>query len=124
MAQECAILFLTKLVTTKFEFSGGVYMFDIWIGDIELTTLVLIVSIVVLLPLQLLLCFKVKKLMFRLLPIIILSILTIAFMVMNFLIPGWDGLGYLFLAIFSGFMIFMCGVGWGIWAISAKAKKR
>lgn len=99
-------------------------MFDIWIGDIELTTLVLIVSIVILLPLQLLLCFKVKKLLFRLLPIIILSVLTIAFIVMNFLIPGWDGLGYLFFAIFSGFMIFMCGVGWGIWAISAKAKKR
>ena len=99
-------------------------MFDIWIGDIELTKLVLIVSVVVLLSLQLLLCFKVKNLLFRLLPIIILSVLTVAFVVMNSLIPGWDNLVYLFLAIFSGFMIFMCGVGWGIWAISAKAKRR
>ena len=99
-------------------------MFDIWIGDIGLTKLVLIVSIVVLLPLQLLLCFKVKKLLFRLLPIIILFILTIAFVIMNFLIPSWDNLVYLFLAIFSGFMMFMCGVGWGIWAISAKAKRK
>ena len=99
-------------------------MFDIWIGDIELTKFVWIVSIVVLLPLQLLLCFKVEKLLFRLLPIIILSILTIAFVVMNFLMPGWDNLVYLFLAVFSGFMIFMCGVGWGIWAISVKAKRK
>ena len=99
-------------------------MFDIWIGDIELTKFVWIVSIVVLLPLQLLLCFKVEKLLFRLLPIIILSILTIAFVAMNFLMPGWDNLVYLFLAVFSGFMIFMCGVGWGIWAISVKAKRK
>lgn len=98
-------------------------MFDVWMGDIELTTVVLIFSIVVLLSIQLLLCFKVKSRAIRLLPVIVLSILTIIFIVMSVAITGWDGLGYIFLAVFAGFMLLMCGVGWGIWAI-IKHKKR
>ena len=99
-------------------------MFDVWMGDIELTTAVLIFSIVVLLPIQLLLCFKVKSRAIRLLPVILLSIPTIIFTVMSVAITGWDGLGYIFLAIFTGFMLLMCGVGWGIWAISKHIKKK
>jgi len=99
-------------------------MFDVWTGDIELTTATLIFSIVVLLPIQLLLCFKVKSRAIRLLPVILLSIPTIIFTVMSVAITGWDGLGYIFLAIFTGFMLLMCGVGWGIWAISKLIKKK
>ena len=44
-------------------------MFDIWMGDIELTTAVLVFSIIVLLPIQLLLCFRIKSKVIRLLPI-------------------------------------------------------
>ena len=58
-------------------------MFDVWMGDIELTTAVLIFSIIVLLPFQLLLCFKVKSKSIRLLPIILLSIPTLIFIVMS-----------------------------------------
>ena len=93
-------------------------MFDVWMGDIELTAFVLIFSIVVLLPVQLLLCFKVKSRAIRLLPVIVLSIPTIIFTVMSVAITGWDSLGYIFLAIFTGFMLFMCSMGWGIWAIT------
>ena len=99
-------------------------MFDVWMGDIELTTAVLIFSVVVLFPIQLLLCFKVKSKAFRLLPVILLSIPTIIFTVMSVVITGWDGLGYIFLAIFTGFMLLMCGVGWGIWAISKLIKNK
>ena len=99
-------------------------MFDVWMGDIELTTAVLIFSVVVLLPIQLLLCFKVKSKVIRLLPVILLSIPTIIFVMMSVAITGWDGLGYIFLAIFTGFMLLMCGVGWGIWAISKLIKKK
>lgn len=99
-------------------------MFDIWMGDIELTTFVLIFSIVVLLPVQLFLCFKVKSKAIRLLPVIVLSILTIIFVVISVANTGWDGLGYIFLGIFTGFMLLMCGIGWGIWAITKRVKKR
>ena len=98
-------------------------MFDVWMGDIELTTAVLIFSLVVLLPIQLLLCFKVKSKSIRLLPIILLSIPTLIFIVMSTTTQGWDGLGYIFLAVFTGFMMLICCVGWGIWAISKLIKK-
>ena len=99
-------------------------MFDIWIGDIELTTAVLIFSIIILLPIQLLLCFRVKSKVIRLLPIILLSIPALTFIVTATTTQGWDGLGYIFLAIFSGFMMLICGVAWGIWAIIKHKQKK
>ena len=99
-------------------------MFDVWYGEIELTALTCVFSVVVLLPIQLLLCLKVKRLMIRLLPLVILSILVIIWIVMSLAIPGWDGLGFVFLAIFIGIMILMCGIGWGIWALVNQAKKK
>lgn len=99
-------------------------MFDVWMGDIELTTAVLIFSIIILLPVQLLLCFKVKSKVIRLLPVILLSIPTLIFIGMAITIPGWDSIACIFLAIFTGFMIFMCGVAWGIWAITKHIKKK
>lgn len=99
-------------------------MFDVWMGNIELTTAVLILSTVILFPVQLLLCFKVKSKVIRLLPVILLSVLTLIFIGMAITIPGWDGLGYVFLAIFTGFMMFMCGIAWSIWAIAKFIKKK
>ncbi len=99
-------------------------MFDVWIGDTELTTLVLIFSIIVVLPIQLLLCFKIKSLFVRLLPIIVFTTFTIIFVIMSFNIDVVYGLGYTFLASFSGFMLFMSGISWGIWAITKSVKKR
>lgn len=99
-------------------------MFGIWFGDIELTTLTIIISIVILLPVQLLLCFKVKNLAVRLTPIIILSCPMAVFIALWLSTPGWDGLFYAFFAIFVGFMIFMCGIGWIIWAAHSLKKKR
>ncbi len=92
-------------------------MFDIWMGDLELTTFTLIFSIAVLLPVQLLLCFKAKRNTIRLLPVILLSIAAVFLIVMAIVTAGWDGLGYLFLAIFTCFMLLICGTGWGIWWI-------
>ena len=99
-------------------------MFDLWIGNIELTTPVLIFSIIILLPIQLLLCFKVKNKAIRLLPIILLSIPTLIFVIMTTTTQGWDSLGYVFLAIFTGFMMLICGLAWGIWAIIKHKQKK
>lgn len=93
-------------------------MFDIWMGDIELTTVVLIFSVVVLLPIQLLLCFKIKSRVIRLLPVIVLSVLTIILVCVSLGNPDWIvGLVYLIFSFFTGFMLIACGIGWGIWAI-------
>lgn len=99
-------------------------MFDMWLGDIELTRLIIIVSVVSLLPVQLLLCFRVKNLAIRLTPVIILSSLMALFIVLWLSATGWDGLFYAFFAFFSGFLIFMCGIGWAIWAVVHGLKKK
>ena len=52
-------------------------MFDVWIGDVNLAPFLWIFTLVVVLPIQLALCFKVKSKVVRLLPVIILSILTL-----------------------------------------------
>ena len=92
-------------------------MFEVYWGDVELTALTLVVSLVIVLPLQLLLCFKAKRRAVRFLPLLILSVLAAAFLLLTVSTPGWDGLGYLFLAIYAAFLMLMCGVGWGIWAL-------
>lgn len=92
-------------------------MFDIWWGDIELTTLVLIISVVFLFPLQLYLCFKVRSRAIRLLPVVLLFVPTVILAFMGNYVNGWDRLGYQILAAFSGFMLLICGAAWGIWAI-------
>ena len=98
-------------------------MFDAWIGGIELIRAVLVLSGVVFLLIQLLLCFKVKNKVIRLLPVILLSIVTMFFVVMAGTASDWENLGYIFPAIFIGFMWFMCGMAWGIWAIIKLIKK-
>ena len=99
-------------------------MFDVWLGDIELTTFILIFAFVVLLPIQLLLCFKVKSKGIRLLPVMIFSVLTIIFVVKASTVSGWDSLGYTFFAIFTAFMLLICGSGWCIWGVTRLIKRK
>ena len=97
-------------------------MFDVWLGNVELTTLTLLLSVFLLLPLQLLLCFKVRSRLLRLLPVILCSLLVGTFLLLALCTPRWDGLGYVFLAIFAGIMLAACRIAWGIWAIINKSK--
>ena len=98
-------------------------MFDIWVGDLDLTSLILIFSAVILLPGQLLLCFKVKSRILRLLPLAVLSVTTAVLVIMAKAVNGWDGLGYLIIAIFTGSMALVCVVSWIIWAIVRLVQK-
>ena len=98
-------------------------MFDVWIGDVELTTLVIIIAVVAILPIQLLLCFKVKNLLLRLLPSMLFAIVTISFFAMIFSSQDWDSIGYAILAMLAGILLFMSGVAWGIWGIVVCVRK-
>ena len=85
--------------------------------EIDYPTIVVFVSAIATLILQLLLCFKAKKIFIKLLPIALLIVSTIVFSICSASINGWDGFGYLFFALLSFGLIFVCGIGWGIWAI-------
>lgn len=99
-------------------------MFDIWWGDIELTTLTIVVSVLVLLPAQLLLCYRAGRLSARLAPAAVLLVLVLLLLAMWIGAAGWDGLFYAIFAIFAGFMLFTCGIGWAVWAAARGWKRR
>ena len=99
-------------------------MFDIWWGDIELTTLTLILSSLVMLPVQLWLCFKAKNQTLRLLPVTVFTALTLLFLLMCVSTTGWDVLLVVVLAIFSAIMLLFCGIGWGVWALIRFYRKK
>ena len=98
-------------------------MGDMWIRDIEVTTLIAITSVLVVLPIQLLLCFKVKPVFLRLLPSILLTGTTILLFAMMAASRDWDAIGYAVLGVFSGVLLIFSGIGWGIWAIVRCIKK-
>lgn len=88
--------------------------------EIDFPTIVVLVSAIATLILQLLLCFKAKKIFIKLLPILLLIVSTIVFYICSASINGWDGFGYLFFALLSFGLIFVCGIGWAIWASTKK----
>ncbi len=88
--------------------------------DIRTDIFVLIISIILVL-LQVLLCFKVKKTI-RLTPVCLTLALTVAFTALGFIFDEWDSFGFFFLAISSAVLLICSMIGWGIWAIVKKIK--
>ena len=83
----------------------------------------LLLFAVALFAIQLLLCLKVKKLIWRLLPTLLASIITVTFFAMIFLAEGWEVIGYLLLAVCSLGLLVACGIAWGTWAMWILFKK-
>ena len=98
-------------------------MFDVWHGDIELTSLVIVFSAIFILPIQLLLCFKSNKTIVRLIPMVILGSLLLLFTVLRFITVDWSALFYLICSVFCLIMLAFSAIGWSIWAIITKTKK-
>ena len=98
-------------------------MFDIWLGSINFTWLMIGVSFILILPIQLLLCFRVKSLTLRLLPIGLSVALCCIFLILALTFPGWYGLLFAMFTIYSAGMVFLCAMGWGIWKLVQILKK-
>ena len=91
--------------------------------EIDATTAFVVISAAVVLVLQLVLCYKAKKLLPKLIPVLFLVLSTILFSVLSAIINGWDGLGLLFFALLAFGLLFVSGIGWAIWAIAGKRNK-
>lgn len=85
---------------------------------------VLIFLCILPLPIQLLLCFKVKRKAIRALPAIVLSVAAIVFLYMGSTNSDWEALGYILFSILAGLMLFLCGIGWGIWWLLNRRKRQ
>ena len=98
----------------------GVNIMFGWRLELDIPTIIVLVSAIITLLLQLILCFKCEKILLKLIPFLLLVISTVVFSIIFANIRGWDGIGYLFFAYLSFALIFVCGIGWGIWAIFRK----
>ena len=99
-------------------------MYDFWIGDINIAPILLIITFIVIFPVQLALCFKGKSKSTRLLPVIILAVLTVAAIIASAVCTGYEIIFFIVSAIYLAIMLFVCGVAWGIWAILRFIKKK
>lgn len=85
----------------------------------------LIASFIIIFAIQLGLCFKVKSRIIRMLPIIAFVFSGVVLFVEAQKIPtGWGRLGHAFFMIYAVYMIFTCGIAWGIWAIMKYRRNR
>ena len=91
--------------------------------DIEISTVIAICSVLVVLPIQLLLCFKVKRISLKLVPLIILTLTTVFLFIMMRMAKDWDAIGYAILFVFSGVLALSSLLGWVIWGIVKLIKK-
>ena len=80
------------------------------------------VSTLLIIAIQLALCFKAKKLLIKLLPTILSAAAAILFCILTFTVRDWSALVYIVFAFFAGVMLISSGIAWVIWAI-AKIKK-
>ena len=94
------------------------------IRDIEIIAIIAAFAVFVILPIQLFLCFRAKKLLFKFLPPSILAATTVFFFVMMRTTTDWNAIGYAVLFIFSCVLLLFSGVGFGIWAITKLIKKK
>lgn len=99
-------------------------MFDVWIGDVELTTLFLALCLSLILPGQLLLCLRVRSLALRLLPLCLFAALAALFAALSVSSRDWAGLSWAVLAIFAGLMALASALGWGLWVLTGRKKWR
>lgn len=100
-------------------------MFDIWLGELELTRWTLLLAALLLLSAQLWLCFRVRSRLLRLLPVLALTGLTAGLLFAASTTAAWEGLGYALLAALAGLLLLACGVGWcAWWLITRRRAKR
>lgn len=97
-------------------------MDDLCLAENTITAFVCIVAVLIFL-LQIFLCFRAKQLFRKLLPVLLLAISTIVFSGASACVGGWDGMGLLFFALLSFGLMFVCGIGWAIWAIFRKRNR-
>lgn len=99
-------------------------MIDVFTQDTVIVLLIAACAILIVLPIQLVLCFKAKKIFIKCLPTTLLAASTVAFYIMAITAKTWAALIYLIIAAFLGVSFIFSGIAWGIWASAKLIKKR
>lgn len=99
-------------------------MFDAYIGDVNLTVLMIVPSVVLVLPVQYWLCRREGPLLVRLLPAGIFALGGAVCVYLAYSTMDWDALFYALLAIYCGFLLAASALGWGMWALVRTVRRR
>ena len=99
-------------------------MFDVWVGGTNIAPFLWLFALIVIFPLQIILCFKAKNKVVRLLPVIIFSALTAAAIIAVAVSIDWSALFYLIFAVYFAIMLLFCGAAWLTWFIVKKLKAK
>lgn len=92
-------------------------MFDAYIGEVNLTLLVIVLSVVLVLPVQYRLCRTERALFVRLLPAIVFALGGLVCLYLAYNTMDWDALFYVLFAIYCGFLLAASALGWALWAV-------
>ena len=99
-------------------------MADLFARDTGIVLLIAAFAILIALPIQLVVCFKAKKIFVRYLPTTALAVLVITFYIMAITAKTWVAFVYLIIAVFSGVSLVFSGIAVGIWAIIKLVEKQ
>jgi len=88
-------------------------MADLWARDGWLV-LLMAVSAVLMLAVQLILCFRVKNPVIRLLPAVLSAGAAAVFYILMLTARDWSALIYVIAAVYCGVLLLSSGIGWGI----------
>lgn len=98
-------------------------MMDIHAGSLNLGEILMFLVIPLTFVVQLLLCFRVKSLIIRLIPSAIFAVITALLFIGAITAGGWEGIGYLILAVWAAVLLAACLIPWGIYLICKLIKK-
>ena len=82
-----------------------------------------VITAIIVLAVQLVLCFKVRNRWIRLLPACLCVIAAAASLALTYFHDGWGGVAYMLLMIFCVCLLLVCGIGWLAWAIIKKLRR-
>ena len=72
---------------------------------------------------QLLFCLKAERAFFKLLPVLLCLLVGIVFLICTFAVEGWNAVGFLILALYSGIALLVCGAGWIVFGVTRIFKR-
>lgn len=99
-------------------------MFDAHIGEANLTLLVIVLSVVLVLPVQYWLCRGERALLVRLLPAIVFALGGAVCGCLAYRTTDWNALFYALFAVYCGLLLAASALGWALWAALRFWRKR
>ena len=86
-------------------------------GDFWLVFWAAAFALFIVLPIQLTLCFRAKKLFVKSLPAVLAAGAAIAFYVLARIARTWIAFIYLIVAFYAALFLISCGIAWSIWVV-------